>query len=391
MSCTNCFNGCTETTSDKCVKYTGNSITFLGISTGDTLLAVENAITTYLASVFSGEGIFPVIEPTYICAIVRKYLPCATCGDPTLVEILDAIIQAICEIEAEIAVERARIDVIEADYDVDCLTGVTVSSGTHAVLQAVITALCEAMDDIDTLNDNLALYVKIADLPTYIANYITSTTSTLMSTKMVPYAIYPFYPTTAILEFFSGTGVGQVGSVWENVYYCNGANGTPDLRGRALVGVTAGVGTLALNAEVDPSVSPYSPAYYKDTKVGNNAITLSASQVAAHTHIATTTVTDPGHTTSNSIEFRTSGWGIREAVAPAGAASCYYPVIEINGRGTGISGCAGTNTYPVGETATADPTNITVSVSNAVNTPADGAHLNIQPVYACHYIMYIPA
>lgn len=31
MSCTNCFNGCTEITSDKCVRYTGTNIPELGI------------------------------------------------------------------------------------------------------------------------------------------------------------------------------------------------------------------------------------------------------------------------------------------------------------------------------------------------------------------------
>ena len=41
MSCSNCFNGCAEITSDKCVKYTGADIPALGISYGDTLLHVE--------------------------------------------------------------------------------------------------------------------------------------------------------------------------------------------------------------------------------------------------------------------------------------------------------------------------------------------------------------
>ena len=45
MTCTNCFSGCVETTSDKCVKYTGNPIGFLGINTGDTLESIEKAIT----------------------------------------------------------------------------------------------------------------------------------------------------------------------------------------------------------------------------------------------------------------------------------------------------------------------------------------------------------
>ena len=37
MSCSNCFNGCTEIISDQCVRYTGFNIPALGISNGDTL------------------------------------------------------------------------------------------------------------------------------------------------------------------------------------------------------------------------------------------------------------------------------------------------------------------------------------------------------------------
>ena len=91
MSCTNCFSGCVETTSDKCVKYTGASIEFLGISTGDTLESVETAITDYLTTVLSGEGIVPIIDPNIICDIVGDYFPV---GDPTLVDILTAMIQS---------------------------------------------------------------------------------------------------------------------------------------------------------------------------------------------------------------------------------------------------------------------------------------------------------
>jgi len=44
MSCTNCFNGCAETTSDQCVKYTGIDIPELGIVKGDPLAAVLQSI-----------------------------------------------------------------------------------------------------------------------------------------------------------------------------------------------------------------------------------------------------------------------------------------------------------------------------------------------------------
>jgi hypothetical protein len=52
MSCTNCFNGCSEITSDKCVKYTGADIPALGIQNGDTLEFVEQTLAQFLISTY---------------------------------------------------------------------------------------------------------------------------------------------------------------------------------------------------------------------------------------------------------------------------------------------------------------------------------------------------
>ena len=93
MSCTNCFNGCAETISDQCVKYTGIDVPALGISNGDNLLTVENAITNFLVPAINGTGIKPIIDPNIICNIVKLYLPpCTTCTGFTLNEILTAIV-----------------------------------------------------------------------------------------------------------------------------------------------------------------------------------------------------------------------------------------------------------------------------------------------------------
>ena len=43
-NCTDCYNGCTEIVSDRCVKYTGIDVPVLGIQTGDTLSHVEESI-----------------------------------------------------------------------------------------------------------------------------------------------------------------------------------------------------------------------------------------------------------------------------------------------------------------------------------------------------------
>jgi hypothetical protein len=58
MSCTNCFNGCSEINSDQCIKYTGVDVPALGITNGDTLLSIEETIFNYIQSFILGEEIF---------------------------------------------------------------------------------------------------------------------------------------------------------------------------------------------------------------------------------------------------------------------------------------------------------------------------------------------
>lgn len=373
MECTNCFSGCVSTTSDKCVKYTGTDITFLGISSGDTLSSVEKAITDYLATVYTGEGILPTITPAYLCTVVSQYLPV----DPTAVDILTAIIRAICAIEAEIVVERGRIDIIEDTYTIgDCLT-VDPDAGTHAVLEAVITELCSVVDDITTINNLLATCITTSTIDTYIQNYInTITASTYMYSKMVPYVIYPFYPTAAVLASFSVNGIGS--GAWDKVYMCNGENGTPDLRGRSLIGVTNNVGGGAFHVDVDPALG--NPTYTLGTTGGKNTVILSAAQLAAHTHVATAVVTDDGHETT--IKFRRKSTSVDEGDG------CAYPILQIEGLPV-ANICTDVEGEVVTQTSVADKTGISVAVTNDPNVGGT-AHENVHPVYASYFIMYIP-
>ena len=140
MSCTNCYNGCTETVSDQCVKYTGNNIPALGIQHGDTLLSVENAITNFILTAMDGSGIVPSIDNSIICNIIKQYL--SDCAVLDLNSILTAIIKAVCDIQQEVDIINVALTELNADYTIDCLEGVTTSSDTHDIVQAVITKLC---------------------------------------------------------------------------------------------------------------------------------------------------------------------------------------------------------------------------------------------------------
>jgi microcystin-dependent protein len=85
---------------------------------------------------------------------------------------------------------------------------------------------------------------------------------------------------------------------------------------------------------------------------GAETVTLTAAQTAAHTH----PLTDPGHT----------------------HASTYNHVSAGSGGGAGI------------EVISLPPVNIgtsTTGITMGTNTPADGAHLNVQPTLLFNYII----
>ena len=130
---------------------------------------------------------------------------------------------------------------------------------------------------------------------------------------------------------------GSVGSIPTGWVLCNGSNSTPDLRDKFVVGAGS---TYAVAA----------------TGGSANAI------VVSHTHTATSTVTDPGHT--HLIPNTRAG--------------------SPNGGSTYIAGAASNpaNTDNTGS----NTTGITVSTTNA-SAGSSGTNANLPPYYALCYIM----
>lgn len=373
MACSNCYNGCAEIVSDRCVKYTGLDVPALGIQNGDSLSLVEASLIEFLTNALTGVSIIPTIDQTILCTIVSKYLP--DCGELNLNAYISALIQAACDLQEQVDVLDGRVDTIEANYDVDCLTGVSASSGTHAILQAVITKLC----DVDVALAALALdvdtnYVKLSELNSLIAAYIASTTtsSSKYYTKMVPYTVVEYYGPVVGNFDVSGAGVGD----WEKIYLCNGNNGTPDKRGRVAVGAIAGVGGGVMNPAVDPA-NPDNPNYALYSTGGANVITLGPTQIPAHSH--TISITDSGH--SHFIA------GL-ETTASSAPPNNTTPIASSGTDGTNPAYALHPSTLDatVGKTSTST-TGVTASIGS---TGGGLAHSNIQPVLACYYIMYIP-
>lgn len=374
--CTGCFDGCAEVYSDRCVKYTGPDISALGIETGQTLSMIEEKITDYLLTVMDGSGIVPVL-PESICALISDNLPAE--GDITLNDVIDAIISAACALQVQVDAVEAQLTALEGAYNVGaCLTGVTSASGTHNILQAVINSLCAATQSITALQVALSTYVKIADINTYIQNYLDSLGSTKEYTKMVPYTVVEYYG--SLVGKFDSTGAGY--GDWEKIYLCNGNNGTPDKRGRIPIGATDNVGGGPYtDVEVDPSL-PGNPHYDKLTKQGTNKVTLSIDHLPPHDHAATSTIVDPGH--------KHLFAGDNYYIANGGyIGHSEFPKSNIKPDSMNNNPAWHIYTKNTNDTNIPQTTGITVSTSIA-NKGGGVAHSNIPPVMGCYYIMYIP-
>ena len=373
-NCTNCYNGCSEIISDRCVRYTGIDIPELGIQTNDTLSSVEQSITNYLVSVLNGTGVKINISEIEICSLVNSYLtPCSQCTTINIVDITKALIQSVCDLQTQIITINSTLSALNADYTLGCISGVSSNSGTHSIVQAVIIKLCSINTDLSALISELHTSYSSngTELNSQIAAYLSSLPShSAVRDKMIPYSAIPYFGS---ISFFDGSGAGldltgSGGLDWTKIYLCNGNNTTPDLRGRMLVGVTSGMLGGTLPSDVNPSV-PGNPVYDLSSNLtqGANTITLTSNQIPAHTHPTTVTVTDPGHThtVARTNDMTSGGYYLTSGLY---ADNGTQPTSNSGVNGTGIS--------------------VSVGVGN--NTTTNSYHSNVQPGHSCLYIIYIP-
>jgi microcystin-dependent protein len=374
--------------SDQCVRYTGLDSIPLDITSGDNLqLVIENIIDN-LVPLLSGTGDKITIASAIRCAIVNGYLPTPVGTNQwTSEQLFQTLVEVVCDLQTQITAIDAEIDALNANYNIDCLDGVTSSSDTHAIVQAIINKLCETVDDLTTLElDVDTNYVKLADLDALIAAYIASQgggNSTQQYLKMVPYVAYEYYGS---LANFDGSGIGIPANGFFKVYLCNGLNGTPDKRGRVAVGAIQNVPGGPLDAAVNPA-NAGNPNYALSGTAGANTVTLITSQIPVHTHNANVVASG---TVGNHTHVIMGGGGPSGGPVPSALqvmanetaqdGNASYKMLPANSQvhNSGITSASG-----------AGSVSLSVAVSND-NTGSGGAHSNIQPVIAAYYIMYIP-
>lgn len=170
---------------------------------------------------------------------------------------------------------------------------------------------------------------------------------------------------------------------------CDGTNGTPDLRGRFVVGAGGS----------------YSPG----DKGGSNTVTLTAEQMPGHTHDFTGSAhTHKGTINMTSLEVSEAGGHTHkiDKFYQGYYGSAWYYLTEADGAGSGSSYVArltqysssggkyftnsddteGTHTHTVTGNGTVEIDSATVGGTNA-QTGGGQAHENRPPYYALCYIM----
>lgn len=376
-NCSNCYNGCTEITSDKCVKYTGVDVPVLGIKNGDSLSYVEQALITFLSSTLDGTGIIPVIQPSDVCPSVDENLP--NCDPISLNNWLTALLKSLCALEDTVANIPSGNPTVA--YDVDCLS-VSDATSTVDVLQAVIYKVCNVAEQLTSFVTYVdATYVKISDINTYIQNYLdTAPSEQLVANRMVPFSIVAAAGGSAFLANFNASGAG-IGN-WNRIYLCNGNNGTPDLRGRVIVGTSDGsMGGGALDSAVDPGISE-NPSYGLGSVHGSNSVVLTTGQLPPHSHAntAASTITPESHShLSVGAESGGTNLNANDPIEPSYSTGGNFGYgLRSSTNGEGVTGKTNAVTLSVDTT-----------ITNSITGGGNG-HQNYQPGRGVYYIIYIP-
>ncbi len=349
MACPDCFSRCgDDLINDECVKYTGPDIPLLEICTGDSLSIVEAAIITKLLSALNGTGIL-LSDLTIGCTALKDIL---AGQDKTLVNILQMLISSDCALRDKIAdLEEAVAN--DFSFNTDSLD-IEDGASADAILQAVIDKLEDVETRLEVIEGD---YVKATQLNTLIAQYNSSQATSVVtqySTKLVPFIAYEYY---GPLSNFDSSGAGLTAKGFEKVYLCNGANGTPDKRGRTAVGAIANVPGPALDVAVDPALTANAGRNYAlKEKFGTNTETLNTTQIPSHTHV----VDDPGHKHQSAFPYR--GGSYKDG-----------PVDRNSSQND-----------PNLDTSTAT-TGITIKA-----TGGSQPHNNVQPSIGAYFIMFVP-
>lgn len=358
--CKNCYNNCGDTkTSDKCVKTTLPDDEDFGICTGDPLYDVELILIEKIKSALDSTGIVINSVSLENCTYLKSLF---VGKDKTISNYFQLLIDAFCALKEEVKNLAPK----PKTFETGCLTGLTSASTPDDILQALLISYCSLKQ---TVAEFPSTYVKGSDLSNLVKTIITEYNNEIPPVpvvaptyreKLVPYVAYEYY---GPLSNFDSAGKGLASVGFDKVYLCNGANGTPDKRGRVAVGAVRNIPGGSIDAAVDPTVHP-NINYAVGDKAGQNYVSLAASQLPSFTFpiaATSTTIIIPGQKGGdNSDHTNTTAFAFGD-------------------KSPNESSFAGS----ISKTITLPGQNVTIQNAGL-------SHENRQPLIAAAFIMYVP-
>ena len=348
MACKNCFNNCDQITSDKCIQYTGPDIPAFGICQGDQLSSIEAVLLEELQGALEGTGILPEMVTLENCPFLLEQF---AGKEPNLSNLLQLLIDSSCTLKQLIDLINAQLAKQNATFNVLCLTGLPDNPTSADILQSVINKLCVIAATVAAFPTT---YVKSSDLNTLVQNQITIYMNQQTASAIQYYTYLPLkvaMPYFGDLSNFDLTGKGLAPNGMLNLYLCNGLNGTPDLRGRVLVGAIRNLPGGAIDGAVNP-LTVGNPNWALNDKAGETNHKLTILEIPSHNH----GVTDPGHKHSYN-----------------------YPTAD---KFSGNNYDAAKAAVPVSQDTSLTATGISIGFTGGGQN-----HNNIQPSIACYWII----
>lgn len=230
------------------------------------------------------------------------------------------------------------------------LANTTVTPGNYGGTTQIPAITVDAQGRITSASNNSVSSISIASSQitgtTGTGNAVLAVSPTLTGSPLAPTASVSTsntqIATTAFVRSIVPTGVilmwsGSIASIPGGWFICDGANGTPDLRNRFIVGAGSTYGVAATGGSAD-------------------------AIVVSHTHTASSSVTDPGHVhTPLTGSYFLGGGGVQQG----------------NGANFNLTHNATTSSSFTG-----------ITVNTTVNsTGSSGTNANLPPYYALAYIM----
>lgn len=293
MSCDNDFSKCLDTYSSNCIIWEGPDIPCLGITSKQSLTAVETAIANEVCIILGDIDVSTVTLTAELIGLLGSNNQSISNLFQILIDYGVTLRDIIDDIKTEFEASKSLT------LDFKCITP-PATINIQSSIQSLITSYCTLKQTVDNLPG--AVTAGITNTVTQVlGNVLTAIqpnrvvkTGQGSSFKVAFRGFVPYYTALAYygtLTDFDSTGKGITNSPMDGWYICNGNNGTPDLRGRSLVGATLEVGGGVLHPDVNPTQNGGLGAYQRWGTGGAIRVKLNESQMPSHIH----DVYDAGH------------------------------------------------------------------------------------------------